>query len=54
MVYIDCDSKSAHIIDTTDGCTERNDVKCFLTSACMEHFQENFYDNRKWKLQRGV
>lgn len=53
-VAVDSDSKSAHIIDTADGSTEHSDVKCFLTSACMEHFQENFDDNRKWKLQRGV
>mgnify|MGYP004676561313 FL=1 len=44
-VAVDSDSKSAHIIDTTDGSTEHSDVKCFLTSACMEHFQENFDDN---------
>ena len=44
-VAVDSDLKSAHIIDTTDGSTEHSDVKCFLTSACMEHFQENFDDN---------
>ena len=44
-VAVDSDSKSSHIIDSTDGSTEHSDVKCFLTSACMEHFQENFDDN---------
>lgn len=46
-VAVGSDSKSSHIIDTTDGSTEHSDVKCFLTSACMEHFQEKFDDNRK-------
>ena len=42
---VDSDSKSAHIIDTTNGSTEHTDVKCYLTSACMKYFQEKFDDN---------
>lgn len=44
-IAVDSDSKSAHIIDTTNGSTEHTDVKCYLTSACMKYFQENFDDN---------
>ena len=44
-IAIDSDSKSAHIIDTTNGSTEHTDVKCYLTSACMKYFQEKFDDN---------
>src|SRR5574344_1672828 len=41
-IAVDSESKSAHIIDTTNGNT---DVKCYLTTACMKCFQENFDDN---------
>lgn len=44
-IAVDTDSKSAHIIDTTNGGTEHTDVKCYLTSACMKYFQEKFDDN---------
>lgn len=44
-IAVDSDSKSAHIIDTTNGSTEHTDVKCYLTSACMKHFQDKFDDN---------
>lgn len=44
-IAVDSDSKEAHIIDTTEGSTEHTDVKCFLTTACMKFFQENFDDN---------
>ncbi len=44
-VAVDSDTKSAHIIDTTNGDTEHTDVKCYLTSACMKYFQEKFDDN---------
>jgi len=44
-IAVDSDSKSAHIIDTTNGSTEHTDVKCYLTSACMRYFQERFDDN---------
>ena len=44
-IAIDSDSKSAHIIDTTNGSTEHTDIKCYLTSACMKYFQNQFDDN---------
>lgn len=44
-IAVDSDSKSAHIIDTTNGSTEHTDIKCYLTSACMKYFQEKFDDN---------
>lgn len=44
-IAIDSDDKSAHIIDTTNGDTEHTDIKCYLTTACMRHFKENFDDN---------
>lgn len=44
-IAVDSDSKSAHIIDTTNGSTEHTDIKCFLTTACMKYFQEKFDDN---------
>jgi hypothetical protein len=44
-IAVDSESKSAHIIDTTNGSTEHTDVKCYLTTACMKCFQENFDDN---------
>ena len=44
-IAVDSDSKSAHIIDTTNGSTEHTDVSCYLTSACMRYFQEKFNDN---------
>ncbi len=44
-IAVDSDSKSAHIIDTTSGNTEHTDVKCYLTTACMKYFKENFDDN---------
>lgn len=43
-IAVDSDPKSAHIIDTTNGSTEHTDVGCYLTTACMRHFQENFDD----------
>lgn len=44
-IAVDSDSKSAHIIDTTNGSAEHTDIKCFLTTACMKYFQEKFDDN---------
>ena len=44
-IAVDSNSKSAHIIDTTNGSTEHTDVKCFLTTACMKYFQKKFDDN---------
>ena len=47
-IAINTDDKSAHIIDTTDGETEYTDVKCYLTSACIKYFKQNFDDS--WEL----
>lgn len=44
-IAVDSDSKSAHIIDTTNGNTEHTDIKCYLTPACMRYFQNQFDDN---------
>lgn len=44
-IAVDSDSKSAHIIDTTNGSTEHTDVKCYLTTACMKHYMDEFDDN---------
>lgn len=44
-IAVDSDSKSAHIIDTTNGSTKHTDIKCYLTTACMKYFQEKFDDN---------
>lgn len=44
-IAVDSDTKSAHIIDTTSGKTEHKDVNCYLTTACMKHYLNNFDDN---------
>ena len=44
-IVVDSDTKSAHIIDTTNGSTEHTDVNCYLTTACMKHYLNNFDDN---------
>lgn len=44
-IAVDSDTKSAHIIDTTNGKTEHKDVSCYLTTACMKHYLNNFDDN---------
>ena len=44
-IAVDSDEKIAHIIDTTNGETEHADVKCYLTTACMKHYLNNFDDN---------
>jgi hypothetical protein len=44
-IAVDSDSKTAHIIDTTNGSTEHTDVKCYLTTACMKHYIDEFDDN---------
>ncbi len=33
------------ITDTTSGKTETTDVSCYLTTACMKHYMEEFDDN---------
>lgn len=44
-IAVDSDTKTAHIIDTTNGDTEHTDVGCYLTTACMRHYNKNFDDN---------
>lgn len=44
-INFDSDSGTGTIVDTTDGDKETTDVKCYLTTACMRHFQQNFDDN---------
>ncbi len=44
-IAVNSDTKSAHIINTTNGTTEHTDAKCYLTTACMRYFQEKFDDN---------
>ena len=34
-----------NIVDTTKGGKEITDTKCYLTTACMRHFQDDFDDN---------
>ena len=34
-----------NIVDTTKGQKEMTDTKCYLTTACMRHFQNEFDDN---------
>ena len=34
-----------NIVDTTNGDKEITDTQCYLTSACMKHFQNEFDDN---------
>lgn len=44
-IAVDTDTKTAHIIDTTNGDTEHTDVSCYLTTACMKHFLSKFNDS---------
>lgn len=44
-IAVDSDTKTAHIIDTTNGDTEHTDVGCYLTTACMRHYNKDFDDN---------
>lgn len=46
-IHIDYDSDTGtgKITDTTSGKAESTDVECFLTTACMRHFQKNFDDD---------
>ena len=43
-IAVNSDDKSGHIIDTTNGSTEHTDIKCYLTTACMQHFAQQFND----------
>lgn len=40
----DSDAGKGNIRDTTDG-DERTDVSCYLTTACMKHFNKSFNDD---------
>lgn len=44
-IVMDTDEGEGHIIDTMDGKTEHTDIKCYLTTACMRFYQNNFNDN---------
>lgn len=46
-IHIDynSDTGTGKITDATGDKAESTDVKCFLTTACMRQFQENFDDN---------
>lgn len=46
-IHINYDSNTGKgtITDTTDGSKTTTDVKCYLTTACIKYFQENFDDN---------
>ncbi len=43
-INIDPKSGSGNITDTTSGSKETTDTQCYLTTACMRHFDENFDD----------
>lgn len=43
-INIDTKSGSGNITDTTNGSKEMTDTQCYLTTACMSHFDENFDD----------
>ena len=46
-IHIDWDSSTGKgkIVDNTSGSKETTDVGCYLTTACMRFFNENFNDN---------
>ena len=44
-INYDSDSGTGSITDTTSGSKEITNTNCYLTSACMKYFQENFDDN---------
>ncbi len=44
-INIDTNTGTGNIVDTTNGTKEVTDIKCFLTTACMRRFKENFDDN---------
>lgn len=44
-IAVDSKSKTAHVIDTTNGSTEHTDIKCYLTTACIKNMQDKFNDN---------
>jgi len=46
-VHIDYNGNSGKgtIVDTTSGSKQTTDTQCYLTTACMKHFNEHFDDN---------
>ena len=46
-IHVNWDSETGKgsIVDTTSGDKESTDISCFLTTACMRHFQDKFDDN---------
>lgn len=46
-IHFDYDSASGKgkIVDTTNGEKETVDTQCYLTTACMKYFKDNFDDN---------
>jgi hypothetical protein len=44
-INYDSDTGKGSITDTTSGSKDTTDTQCFLTTACMRHFQKNF-DNQ--------
>lgn len=44
-VKVDYDNKSYTTVDNVKGEKETSSGSCYLTSACMKHFQESFDDN---------
>lgn len=46
-IHINWNSKTGKgsIVDTTNGSKSTTNTSCYLTTACMKHFQEKFDDN---------
>ena len=46
-IHVNWDSETGKgsIVDTISGDKESTDISCFLTTACMRHFQDKFDDN---------
>lgn len=46
-IHIDFDSNTGKgvIVDTTSGEKEPTDISCYLTTACMKHYMDEFDDN---------
>lgn len=43
-INYDSDIGKGTIVDTTDGDKETTDINCYLTTACMKNFKNNFND----------
>ncbi len=44
-INIDTQTGKGNIVDTTNGQKEVTNTQCYLTSACMRHYLEEFDDN---------